>query len=304
MFDPSHLDNHRQIFAILSQLYAAGGIKYRSNPRLSRAVIEGAKLMLFKRFYLTWSYAIPKIALQNELSFGAFRNCIFLASPKAHSVQRYWDGGGNYLDDGWRACLEPNLAFTVMVTDYAFSLLKPYLEDPANRATAESGEIEKLMKPLSLSRMPVEGISRDMPTVPVEGTASSLVDNFIRSVYGDPPPTKRANNDAAISLAFRELLMQDIERQDVCEAIWELAWTPIPYTTHELALSGALSIFKHPDNVPRLMHVQMYARVTAISWLKEGLVAPIFVRSFEDTLYEIYEPSKKPNLSWTIVDGR
>ena len=39
---------------------------------------------------------------------------------------------------------------------------------------------------------------------------ASALDEFIFAIYGNPPPPKRANLDKATSLAFEELLMQNL----------------------------------------------------------------------------------------------
>ena len=118
----------------------------------------------------------------------------------------------------------------------------------------------------------------------------SALDEFIFAVYGNPPPPKRANLDEATSLACDELLMQNVEQKEVRALADELGGGPIPYSTHDLALSVALNFFKRPEYKPRLQMAQMFARLKMVEWLDEGLVVPVLVKSFEDVLYKLYKP--------------
>jgi len=56
-----------------------------------------------------------------------------------------------------------------------------------------------------------------------------------------------------------------------------------------LALSIALNFFKDPQYMPKLGTAQMMARMTMLEYLEENKVAPMLVKSFEDTLYNLYK---------------
>ncbi|HMG05403.1 MAG TPA: hypothetical protein VK581_08075 [Chthoniobacterales bacterium] len=120
--------------------------------------------------------------------------------------------------------------------------------------------------------------------------AASALDEFIFAVYGNPPPAKRANLEQAVSLAFDELLMRNVHQQEVRAVTDDLSAGPVPYSTHDLALSVALNFFKRPDYIPRLQMAQMFARLKMVQWLQDGLVVPVLVKSFEEVLYKLYKP--------------
>ncbi len=120
---------------------------------------------------------------------------------------------------------------------------------------------------------------------------ASALDEFIFAVYGNPPPPRRASLEEAINIASDELLMGVIEMQAVRKQAEALNAGPIPYSTHDLALSIALNFFKQPEYVPLLGDAQMVARLQAVQWFQEGLVVQVLVESFEDALYNLYKPS-------------
>lgn len=119
---------------------------------------------------------------------------------------------------------------------------------------------------------------------------ANALDEFIFSVYGNPPPPKRANLEEAITITSDELLMGVVEEQEVRRQAEALNSGPIPYSTHDLALSVALNFFKQPGYVPHLRDAQMMARLQAVQWLQQKLVVPVLVKSFEDVLYKLYKP--------------
>jgi hypothetical protein len=116
----------------------------------------------------------------------------------------------------------------------------------------------------------------------------SALDQLIKSIYGDPPPAKRANLSTAIDLAG-ELLMQQVSEKEISIIGTKLESGPIPYSTHDLALSIALNFFKDPQYIPSLRTAQLMARMTMLEWYEQGKVAPLLVKSFEDTLYNLYK---------------
>ena len=117
----------------------------------------------------------------------------------------------------------------------------------------------------------------------------SAMDVFIRAVYGDPPPPKRAKLSEAVELAS-ELLMGVVSEREIVTVATELNSGPIPYSTHDLALSVALNLFKDPARIPSLGTAQLMARMAMLEWLQERKVAPMLVQSFENTLYKLYKP--------------
>ena len=116
----------------------------------------------------------------------------------------------------------------------------------------------------------------------------SALDQLIKSIYGDPPPAKRANLSTAIDLAG-DLLMQQVSEKEISIIGTKLESGPIPYSTHDLALSIALNFFKDPQYIPSLRTAQLMARMTMLEWYEQGKVAPLLVKSFEDTLYNLYK---------------
>ena len=117
----------------------------------------------------------------------------------------------------------------------------------------------------------------------------NALDELIFAIYGNPPPAKRANVGQAIEIA-NELLMGIIDERQVSRQAIALNDGPIPYSTHDLALSVALNFFKQPENVPQLFEAQLLARMKMLEWLEKGLVAAMLVQSFENVLYKIYKP--------------
>lgn len=120
----------------------------------------------------------------------------------------------------------------------------------------------------------------------------NALDELIFAIYGNPPPAKRANVSQAVEVARDDLLVGVIDEKEVSRQAIELNDGPIPYSTHDLALSVALHFFKQPENIPRLFEAQLLARMKMLEWLKEGLVAPMLVQSFENVLYKLYKPGQ------------
>lgn len=119
----------------------------------------------------------------------------------------------------------------------------------------------------------------------------TALDAFIFAVYGNPPPPKRANIEQAVGLACDKLLLGLVDREAVRENALALAATPIPYSTHDLAVSATLNFFKDPRYIPLLFTAQLAARIQVIEWTKEGSVVAPLMKSFEDTLYKLYKPA-------------
>lgn len=117
----------------------------------------------------------------------------------------------------------------------------------------------------------------------------TAMDVFIKAMYGDPPPPKRAKLSEAVDLA-NDLLMGEVAEREIASLAAQLNSGPIPYSTHDLALSVALNFFKDPARISRLGTAQLMARMSMMEWLQEKKVAPLLVQSVEDTLYKLYKP--------------
>jgi len=117
----------------------------------------------------------------------------------------------------------------------------------------------------------------------------SAMDVFIQTMYGNPPPPKRAKLSESVDLV-NELLMGEVSKQEIQTLATQLNSGPIPYSTHDLALSVSLNFFKDPARIPSLGTAQLMARMSMLEWLQDGKVAPMLVKSFEDTLYKLYKP--------------
>lgn len=119
---------------------------------------------------------------------------------------------------------------------------------------------------------------------------ANALDEFIFLVYGNPPPAKRADVAEATRLVFEELLMRAVEVREICALTAELSGGPIPYSTHDLALSVALNLFQQPHRMVSLRHAQIPARLKMVEWVQAGLVASVIAKGFEDSLYRLYKP--------------
>lgn len=119
----------------------------------------------------------------------------------------------------------------------------------------------------------------------------NLLDGLIFAIYGNPPPPKRASVGQAVAIA-NELLMGIVDEKDINTQAIDLNDSPIPYSTHDLALSIALPFFRRPEYVPQLFEAQLLARLRMAEWVQEGLVAPLLAESFEGVLYNLYKPAE------------
>lgn len=116
----------------------------------------------------------------------------------------------------------------------------------------------------------------------------SAMDGFIKMMYGDPPPPKRANLSEAIGLA-KTLLTGIVDEKDLRLIGSQLNQGPIPYSTHDLALSIALNFFKNPEYVQKLKTAQLTTRMTMQDWLYQKKVIPMLAESFEASLDKAYK---------------
>lgn len=116
----------------------------------------------------------------------------------------------------------------------------------------------------------------------------TALDVFIHTVYGNPPPRKTAEVEASIQLAREELLCGLVNELDVTRVATELNSGPIPYSTHDLAVSVALTFFKQPERMEHLFDAQLLARLKVSEWAEQRKVVAPLAEAFEDVLYRLY----------------
>lgn len=119
----------------------------------------------------------------------------------------------------------------------------------------------------------------------------TALDVAINAVYGTAPPKKRADLGHATNLAS-EMLMHVVDVHEISEHAIALDAGPIPYSTYDLALMVALSFFSKSAVVSNLFDAQLLARMRAVEWFKQNLVAPAIVETFETRLYKLYKPGR------------
>ena len=120
----------------------------------------------------------------------------------------------------------------------------------------------------------------------------SMMDAFIKLAYGSSPP-KTAKLQEAIELCYAQLLGRIVDIAQVRSIATQLYDSPIPYSTHDLAVATALNLFRSGSDGPRreqFAQIQIFVRMVVLDWMKEGKVVPMLAKSFEDTLYERYKP--------------
>jgi hypothetical protein len=124
-----------------------------------------------------------------------------------------------------------------------------------------------------------------------QSQAPTVLDGFIKSIYGENPPKKTANVREATTLAADQLLGGIFDRGDLARIGEGLNAGPMPYSTNDLAVSIALRAFKDvpPTDRQQLFTIQCMARLTVGGWAKEGKVAIPLAEAFEHTLYKEYK---------------
>jgi hypothetical protein len=125
------------------------------------------------------------------------------------------------------------------------------------------------------------------------GRKPTALDAAIHAIYGPNPPRKSANVQQAANLAA-SLLGNRIDFREVNALANQLYAGPMPYSTHDLAVSVALKFFHQQDLMPKLAEMQLPARMQVLDWFKAGYVNPTMARHFEDVLYEDYKPFVNP----------
>jgi len=125
-----------------------------------------------------------------------------------------------------------------------------------------------------------------------QAQASTLLDGFVKSIYGPNPPKGTADVQEAIRMAADCLLGGVFEKDDLALTAMNLNDGSIPYSTHDLAVSVALRAFKDvpPEDRRHLFTIQLNARMTVSGWAKERKVAMPLAEAFENVLYKDYKP--------------
>ncbi len=121
----------------------------------------------------------------------------------------------------------------------------------------------------------------------------TVMDGLIRAIYGANPPPRSAELERSITIAHEALLFGRVPLSEVRQRATELFKGPIPYSTHDLAVSTALAFFKAPEFMKVLSEYQILARLRVVDWAKDGAIITPLAQSFEAVLYRVY----KPNLS-------
>lgn len=119
---------------------------------------------------------------------------------------------------------------------------------------------------------------------------ATVADALIRTIYGANPPANSAELERSIIIAHQALLFGRVPLSEVRDRATELFKGPIPYSTHDLAVSTALAFFKAPEFVKVLSECQIPARLRVVDWAKDGTVVGPLAQSFEAVLYRVYEP--------------
>jgi hypothetical protein len=134
---------------------------------------------------------------------------------------------------------------------------------------------------------------------------ASVMDEFIKSVYGPNPPKKTADTAQAARLAHEALLGQCVNLSEVCDLASGLNAGPIPYSTCDLAVSIALNFFKRPELHTKLSEVQFDARMQVLEWINQRTINKTLAGVFEDDLYTRFKPqaptAKKPDASASVL---
>ena len=117
----------------------------------------------------------------------------------------------------------------------------------------------------------------------------NMMDEVIHAMYGNPPPPRTAVLNDAIEFAYEDLLMGAVDKNEITQLAKKLFAGPIPYSTHDLAVSLAMNFFKQEERKQDLFAAQLMARMKALEWAQEGKVVATLLGVFEDTLYKAYK---------------
>jgi hypothetical protein len=118
----------------------------------------------------------------------------------------------------------------------------------------------------------------------------TMMDGLVQSIYGNKPRKKQADLSEASRIAYEELLCEIIDYSDVHVLAKKLFDGPMPYSTHDLAISVSLNFFKDANLFDDLKEAQIAARLQLLNWIREGKVAVPLAQAFEEVLYKLYKP--------------
>ena len=90
---------------------------------------------------------------------------------------------------------------------------------------------------------------------------TTALDVVIHAIFGSDRK-KTADIKAAARLAFADLLMGQISLEEVQLRTQQNFDSPLPYSTHDLALSVAQHFLSKPENKSKFREVQLVARMT------------------------------------------
>lgn len=80
-----------------------------------------------------------------------------------------------------------------------------------------------------------------------------------------------------------------VPREQIHRLASQLIAGPVPYSTHDLAVSVAMAFFKDPAWQNTLADHQLAARMRVLEWIQTGKVAKMIAGVFEETLYRAYK---------------
>jgi hypothetical protein len=121
-------------------------------------------------------------------------------------------------------------------------------------------------------------------------TPPTIMDGLVGSIYDKRSGKKEADLLEASRVAFEELLCEIIEYSDVHVLAKKLFDGPMPYSTHDLAVSVSLNFFRDADLFDDLKEAQISARLQVVQWVREGKVVVPLAQAFEEVLYKLYKP--------------
>src|SRR5271169_6130171 len=116
----------------------------------------------------------------------------------------------------------------------------------------------------------------------------TALDAAFQVMYGNKRE-KDANLTAASQIAAEELLSGIVKYSEVQACAQKLFDGPIPYSTHDLAVSVSLNFFRKTELTNDLKWAQIGARIRVTDWTREGKVTPLLAQSFEEVLYKLYK---------------
>jgi len=130
--------------------------------------------------------------------------------------------------------------------------------------------------------------------IPIDARTTTAAHAFIEGAFGRKAE-KTANVATAVALAKDQLLLARFAEKEIATLAAALNDGPMPYSTHDLAVSVALGLLKSVPKEARkdMFDVQLKARLTVGTWARQGKVTNLLAQAFERTLYELYHPDRQ-----------